>query len=89
MANHKQAAKRARQAQKRNLRNRSLNSKTKTYIKKLMAAVEEKNVELAKQLLPKTVKQIMQAQAKGLFHKNAMARKVSQVQKAVNSLSKK
>lgn len=89
MANHKQAAKRARQSVKRNLRNRSINSKTKTYIKKLMLAVEEKNIELAKELLPKTIKQIMQAQAKGLFHKNTMSRKVSQLQRAVNSLGEK
>jgi small subunit ribosomal protein S20 len=88
MANHKQTAKRAKQALKRNARNRALTSKTKTYIKKLMAAVEAKDLELATKLLPLTVKQLMQAQAKGLFHKNTMSHKVSQMQKAVNSIQK-
>jgi len=88
MANHKQTAKRARQAIKRNERNRALTSKTKTAIKKFMAAVDAKDVELAGKLLPLTIKQIMQAQAKGLFHKKNMSHKVSQMQKAFNSIKK-
>jgi len=88
MANHKQAAKRTRQAEKRRLRNRARNSRVKTFIKKLDAAVEAKDKELATKLLPIVIKEVMQAGSKGLFHKNKVARKVSQLQKKVNSLTK-
>jgi len=88
MANHKQAAKRTRQSEKRRMRNRARNSRVKTFIKKLDAAVEAKDKELANKLLPVVIKEVMKAGAKGLYHKNKVARKVSQLQKKVNSLLK-
>lgn len=88
MANHKQAEKRSRQNEKRRLRNRALNSKIKTSVKKFMAVITSGDAEKAKELLPKVVKEVMQAGAKGLFHSNKIARKISQLQKAVNSLNK-
>ena len=88
MANHKQAEKRTRQSEKRRLRNRARNSRVKTFLKKIEAAIESKDKELANKLLPVVIKEIMKAGAKGLYHKNKTARKVSQLQRKVNNLNK-
>jgi ribosomal protein S20 len=49
-------------------------------------AILENNKELATQLLPLVIKEVMKAGAKGLFHKNKTSRKVAQLQKRVNNL---
>ncbi len=86
MANHKQAAKRTRQSEKRRLRNRARNSRIKTFLKKMDEAVEANDKKLATELLPVVIKEVMKAGAKGLFHKNKTSRKVAQLQKRVNNL---
>ena len=86
MANHKQAAKRTRQSEKRRLRNRARNSRIKTFLKKMDAALEANDKKLATELLPVVIKEVMKAGAKGLFHKNKTSRKVAQLQRRVNNL---
>ncbi len=86
MANHKQAAKRTRQSEKRRLRNRARNSRVKTFLKKMDAAIEANDKKLATELLPVVIKEVMKAGAKGLFHKNKTSRKVAQLQRRVNNL---
>lgn len=86
MANHKQAAKRTRQSEKRRLRNRARDSRIKTFLKKMDEAVEANDKKLATELLPVVIKEVMKAGAKGLFHKNKTSRKVAQLQKRVNNL---
>jgi len=86
MANHKQAAKRTRQSEKRRLRNRALNSRVKTFLKKMEEAIEVNDKKLATELLPVVIKEVMKAGAKGLFHKNKTSRKVAQLQRRVNNL---
>ena len=51
MANHKSALKRVRQTAKRRLRNRHVMTMTRTYIKRLRAAVDSGNAEQAKEAL--------------------------------------
>jgi small subunit ribosomal protein S20 len=86
MANHKQTKKRILQSETRRLRNRARNSRVKTFLKKMDEAILENNKELATQLLPLVIKEVMKAGAKGLFHKNKTSRKVAQLQKRVNNL---
>ena len=50
------------------------------------AAIEAKDVALAEQLLPETVKVIDKAKCDGIFHKNTAARKVSHLSKALSDL---
>jgi len=88
MANHKQAEKRVRQTEKRRLRNKARNSRVKTFLKKMEAALEANDKELANKLLPEVIKEVMKAGAKGLFHKNKTSRQVAQLQKRVNNLDK-
>ncbi len=81
------AIKRARQAEKRNERNRTERSK----IKSAMRAVEsltDANKDSAQGVLLNAVKTISSARSKGIIHKNNAARKISKLTKKVNALSK-
>lgn len=86
MANIKSAAKRARIAKVRTLRNKSTMSKVKTMIKNVEAAVAEGNVEQAQAALAVAVKTIDKAASKGILHKNNAANKKSRLMKMVNAM---
>lgn len=73
--------KRTRQSTKRNLRNKSANSKVKTYIKKLLEAVETKDSAVVEPALRRAVKEISSAASKGVLHKNTASRYVSRLTK--------
>lgn len=78
------AIKRARQAEKRNMRNRVERSKVKSAVK----AVETANKEEAAAVLLQAVKTISSAKSKGIIHRNNAARKISRLTRSVNALSK-
>ena len=86
MAQHKSAAKRARQAVKKNAVNTARKSVVRTAEKALASALKNKDVKAAQTLLSAYVSKIMKAAQKGVFTKSTAARKVSrlstQVQKA-------
>lgn len=69
------------------MKNASVKSHVKTQIKKILTAVEEKNLEKSKDELYTTIKVIDKAAAKGVLHKNNAARKVSRLTRKVNALS--
>ena len=87
MANIKSAKKRIFLLQTRTARNKAIKSRVKTYVKKVEAAVEAKDVAAAKEALPVAIAEINKAGSKGIYHKNTCARKVSRLTKAVNSLA--
>lgn len=87
MANIKSAKKRILVIETKTLRNKMIKSKVKTLTKKVLAAVAAGDKELAIASFKETAKYLDQAGAKGVFHKNTVARKVSNLQKAVNSLN--
>lgn len=78
--------KRVRVSQRQNAENVSQKSQVKTAIKKYNAAIEAKDIALAEQLLPETVKVIDKAKCDGIFHQNTAARKVSHLSKALSNL---
>jgi small subunit ribosomal protein S20 len=78
------AIKRARQAEKRNTRNRVERSKIKSAVK----AVETAGKEEAAAVLLSAVKTISSAKSKGIIHRNNAARKISRLTKKINALSK-
>jgi len=84
LANHKSAAKRAKQNEKRRLRNRSARSAMKTAVKKVLSAKTEK-AENTGELLCSAQSIISKAAKKGIIHKNTAARKISRLAKDVNS----
>ena len=79
LANIKSAKKRVITSQVRAERNKAVKSRVKTYIKKVEAAANE--------ALPVAIAEIEKAASKGIFHKNAAARKVSHITKAVNAMA--
>ena len=87
MANIKSAKKRILVNQTRYERNKSVKSAIKTATKKVEAAVANKDKETAQAELIKVIKLIETAGSKGVFHKNNVARKVSRLTKAVNSIA--
>jgi small subunit ribosomal protein S20 len=87
MANIKSAKKRIKVIATRTARNRALNSAVKTYIKKVVAAANNHDKALAEAQLKVAVKAIDKATAKGLFHKNAAARKKSTLTRLVNKMA--
>lgn len=86
MANHKNAKKTIRQIAKRTLVNKRRNSDVKTIIKKVLAAVEAKDIAGAEALFIQAQKKIDMARSKGLFKKRNAARKVSSLSLRVKSL---
>ncbi len=88
MANIKSAIKRIQVTERQNLRNKSIKSAVKTQIKKVIAAVENKDAALAQTELKAAIKKLSMATSKGVYHKNTSARKISRLTKLVNEISK-
>lgn len=86
MANLKSSKKRARQGVKRQLINQSRKSEIKTLTKKLLDAVEAKDLTQAQSLMQTAESKIARAKGKGLFAANTAARKISTLAKKVATL---
>ncbi|MBP5490952.1 MAG: 30S ribosomal protein S20 [Lachnospiraceae bacterium] len=87
MANIKSAKKRILVIETKTLRNKIIKSKIKTLTKKVDAAVAAGDKTLAQSNLTNAIVAIDKAAAKGIFHKNNAARKVSRLQRAVNKMA--
>ncbi len=88
MANIKSAKKRAIQNKKRELVNLGRLTEIKTYTKKVLKALEDKNVEEAKSLLKIAQAKIARAKSKKTLKANTAARKISRLAKKVASATK-
>jgi small subunit ribosomal protein S20 len=84
LANIKSQIKRIKQAEKRRLRNKSVRSALKTYIKKFEVALSENDKEKAEVALKTVIKKLDKAAAKGVIHKNTAAHKKSRLTKKFN-----
>lgn len=89
MATHLSAIKRARQNEKRRLRNLHIKSTVKTSIKKVKMALEKSDFDTAQKALSKAVSLIQKACTKGVFHKRTAARKISRLMRAYNAIKQK
>jgi len=89
LVTHLSAIKRARQNEKRRLRNLQIESTVKSSVKKVRVAIAKKDVEGARKALLKTIPLIQKAHSKGVFHKNTSARKISRLTRGVNALKVK
>ena len=84
---HKSARKRMRQNVVRRMRNRHMKTTIRTMTKKVREAVQQRDVEGAKEALSRAIPLIDKAVSKGVLHWRNAARKVSRLSKLVNSLS--
>ncbi|MBR1969584.1 MAG: 30S ribosomal protein S20 [Clostridia bacterium] len=87
MPNIKSAKKRVLVIDKKTMENRMVKSTIKTELKKFEAAVAEGNKAAAQEQLNLCVKKLDQAGAKGVYHKNTISRKKSQLAKAFAALA--
>ena len=86
MANHKSAAKRARQTIQKTARNSQRKKTIRTFEKKLRSAISEKKKDDALKLLVTYTSKIDKAAQKGIIHKSNASRKVGRVAKQVAAL---
>ncbi|MCD6156415.1 MAG: 30S ribosomal protein S20 [Candidatus Atribacteria bacterium] len=85
MPNTKSALKNLRKSERRRIRNKSIKSATKTYIKKFLNMLQNGNIEEAREFfLREVVKRIDMAASKGVFHKNKAARLKSRLYQKLN-----
>ncbi len=77
MANIKSAKKRVLTSERNRQINLARNSEIKTYTKKFMAALEDNNVESARELFKQTKSKVERAYNKGLIKRNAASRRIS------------
>lgn len=86
MARHKSAVKRTRQNETKYGRNVSYKSKIKTVTKNTLAAVKSPDKAAALESLKRAIPIIDKASTKGILHKKTSGRKISRLQRLVNSL---
>lgn len=86
MANIKSQKKRIITAEKARMRNKAVRSELKTAVKRVRAAVEANDAELAQAEANKAGKLLDKAASKGIIHKNQAAQRKSGVQKLVNKI---
>ncbi len=89
MANTKQAAKRARQAEKRRVSNRWQKSKMNTFIKRVIEAVSSANLEKAREEYREAASILDKHAMKGLIPRNKAARHKSRLNVMIKSLFEK
>ena len=89
MANTLQARKRARQAEKARKHNASLRSMARTYIKKVVNAIQKGDLEAAKGAYQSAVPVIDRIADKGIIHKNKAARHKSRLNEQIKALSQR
>ncbi len=87
MANTNQAKKRVRQAEKHRKHNASRRSMLRTYIKKVVAAIEAKDKAAANEAFKTAVPIIDRMANKGLIHQKKAARHKSRLNQKIKALA--
>ena len=86
LANHKSAEKRARQNEKRRVRNKAVKTRIKHVTKEVRLASGEASKEEALEKLKAAQSIVDKALKKGVIHKKTAARKISRLSKLVNTI---
>ena len=85
MAHSRSAKKRVLIAERNRERNQAVKSRVKTMVKKVLAAVEVKEVEAANAALSVAYKELDKAVTKGIIKKNTASRKKARLAAKVNA----
>ena len=86
MANSPQAAKRARQNEKRFAINKARRSRIRTFLRKVEEAIASGDKGAATAALRAAQPELMRGVSKGVFHKNTAARKMSRLSARVKAM---
>jgi small subunit ribosomal protein S20 len=89
MANHFSALKRARQTEKRTVRNRNNSSQLRSVLRKMRESIAAGNREQAEQMYRETVSVLDKAIQKGVLHKNTASRYKSRLSVRVRAIAAK
>ncbi len=84
MPNIKQARKQARNSEKRQMRNRAVRSRTKTFITRAEKLVFAGEMESAQEAVAESIRALDRAAEKGIIHPNNAARRKSRLMKKLN-----
>ncbi|MCA8944046.1 MAG: 30S ribosomal protein S20 [Planctomycetes bacterium] len=83
MAHSKQAQKRIRSSEKRRMHNKAIASRMRTEIKRVLAAVQNGDLDAAKAALPNAYSQVDRAAKTNIIHRNAAANRKSMLARAI------
>ena len=86
MATHKSAEKRIRQTEKRTAINRARESRVRTFVKHVEAAIASGDKAAAATALQAAQPELHRAVTKGVMHRNTVARKLSRLAARINGL---
>lgn len=86
MANHKSAAKRARQSLKRAARRSAYKSSVRTLEKKVRKSISAKDTKAAAEALKEFMSKVDKSSKTNIFHPRAAARKIARLSSAVSAL---
>lgn len=89
MANIKSAIKRIKTSEKRRQQNKNVVSGIRTFIKKVEAAVQTGDAATAQQAFRTLQPVIQRGQAKGVMHKNTVARTLSRLSGKIKAMGAK
>jgi len=87
MANSPSAKKRARQAARRTVVNKSRRSRVRTFIRKVEEAIASGDQGAALEALRAAQPEIIRGAVKGIMHSNTASRKVSRLHHRINAMS--
>lgn len=87
MANHESARKRIRQTAKRTERLRKVRTTTRTFMKRVRAAILSGDKSKAESSLKAAISQIDRAVSKGVFHRRTGSRYISRLSSQVAGLN--
>ena len=87
MAHTKSSKKRIVIGERNRLRNQAVKSRVKTFIKKVLIAVDSKNIDDAKAALSVAYKELDKAVSKGILKKNTVSRTKSRLATKVQALN--
>ncbi|MFH2128635.1 MAG: 30S ribosomal protein S20 [Pseudomonadota bacterium] len=86
MANHASALKRARQIEKRSMRNKAYRTRVRSVVKQVRQAIAAGDADAAQTALTQAVPIIDKAAGKGIYHRKNAARKISRLSRQVSAL---
>ena len=78
-----------RQNEKRRIRNKTVRTRTRGFIKRARLAIEEGNPEAANEAVKKAISQIDRAKSKGILHHRNAARRKSRLMKHLAQMESK
>lgn len=86
VANHASALKRAKQSEKRRIRNKAVRTTLRRSIKAVRQAVEAGDAAAAQEALKTAIPTIDKAASKGVIHNRNASRKISRLTQSVNGV---